>query len=650
MKKFLLSLLLVIGGVLFFNVSDVYAITELEAEKIKDAAGLTEDNRVESPEEMSNYYGTKCWCEVKEFSHSNMDLKRLYVNVGSGYQASDNFKGLNSTRYGGNPNVDENIQVFDIDGVPEFTDNWLWNTDDLTKFLINKEGINYTTSGFNTSDFNGFDNNDAYFSGYYVYIRSTGKDGVYGDFKITYNPSSGSPIEGFCKYSVMSDYKGAKFDEESQTFFNQHNMGIVTMKQQDMKGSSPYWRINSCNQCAFDLLIQNSGLIKDSKYQCTGLVFESGTKWKAYCDALKSAGACGKDISGGGVFVGATTKELDFFKDITGNTTWSHISANTSLDGNDIELVETSIVRWGNKDIKDMTKQEVATMLKVFYNNDYFCILGIKDKDSEGNDAKANGPTGYKGAHVVLFAGCKANEVFFNDSSHGRITSYTNDTTLYPDDSTPVRWMTAIKVNGASTKKICGGGSATITQKDKEVVESLGIPSSILEQKYENDELISSYCKLMETDLESILADVNRDNLTGDQLDSLNTWEDTIADSSKSGGVLYWIRVVTMWIGILLVVWAVLLYVGFWFDRANNFIDISVVTILTLGMLATSETDEEYTYGNKDSKGIKTINNKILLKICICSIIVGVLIISGLLYTIIAKLVFLVKGLISKGA
>lgn len=642
MKKFLLPLLLVIGGVLFFNVSDVYAMTELEVDKIIRHQGWDTDDYYKKDNE-SGLDGTNVdgYCIYEKGGKTYFVFKPSYS---SPIILKDD--GTNSYTFEGNTKY-----TFEINNESELGIDWWWSVEDV-EYYLNNNCTQYTlpdggapkASKLTNMPVNSHTLGTTYFNTFDLKLSNS-----------RFNYSLTEDANGYYlgNYTTLRDIRDAQLTVSGNgviEIFNKENMGVVVMKQQDMKGSSPYWRFNSCNQCAFDLLIQNSGLIKDSKYQCTGLVSESNANWKAYCDALKSADACGSDISGGGVFVGATTSELDFFKDLTGNSTWSHISANTSLDGNDVELVETSIVKWGNKDIKDMTKQEVATMLKVFYNNDYFCILGIKDKDSKGEDAKANGPTGYKGAHVVLFAGCKANEVFFNDSSHGRITSYTNDTTLYPDDSTPVRWMTAIKVNGASTKKICGGGSAIITQKDKEVVESLGIPSSILEQKYENDELISSYCKLMETDLESILADVNRDNLTGDQLDSLNTWEDTIADSSKSGGVLYWIRVVTMWIGILLVVWAVLLYVGFWFDRANNFIDISVVTILTLGMLATSETDEEYTYGNKDSKGIKTINNKILLKICICSIIVGVLIISGLLYTIIAKLVFLVKGLISKGA
>lgn len=164
---------------------------------------------------------------------------------------------------------------------------------------------------------------------------------------------------------------------------------------------------------------------------------------------------------------------------------------------------------------------------------------------------------------------------------------------------------------------------------------------------YWTEQQISSFTKLNETNIANILNSVSKDNLTGDQLDSLNTWEDIINDDAKQGGILYWIRVLVMWLGILMVVWSVLLYVGFWFDRANNFLDFSIVTILTIGKLTTSVTDEESTFGKKDVKGVKTLSSRQVTIICLCCIGVGVLIISGIFYRLIAGLVNWVQLLIS---
>lgn len=662
MKKFLFSLFLVTFGFLFFNVDDVYAMTTLELEKFKDTAGFDESNQKSSLSEMSDSCSVKCWCLIEEtytLKGESYTQQVFYYNVGLGDRGDiNNFK---ITGNSAGPPI-SSYGKFVLDGIPELTEKWKWTDVDIQKYLLDKGYCRViASSGQDGSNAHHWvSTNNFYYDSFGTLHIQMNKQSNWG-MSVTRLSVSGTSLykntgvsgkEGtsVVAYNLASSFKGATMDE-SGSLFNQLNMGKVKMKQSDMGGSSPYWRQSSCNQCAFDLLVQNSGLITDSKYQCSGLVRESDTAWKAYCDALKNSVAWNGDISSAnGIYAHSLANELDFFKGLTDSANWSSISG-TSLDSTELEMSDQYIVKWGSKALTDMTKDEVSAMLKAFYNNDYFVILGIRDKDSSGNAANANGPAEYRGAHVVLFAGCKNREVFFNDSSHGKITSYTNDKDLYPDDSTPIRWMYAIKVNNGSvsTKSICGGGSVAINSTDKKAVENLGVSPSVLEKTIDSDSLIASYCKLMEADLESVLDGVNRDNLTGDQLDSLHTWEELNADSSRQGGVLYWIRVVIMWMGIALIIWAVLLYVSFWFDRANNFIDISFVTILTLGKLTTSDTDEEYTYGDKDSKGIKTINSRILTKICILSILVGVLIVSGTLYSLIAKLVNIVTSFISKG-
>jgi hypothetical protein len=447
-------------------------------------------------------------------------------------------------------------------------------------------------------------------------------------------------------YTLRRNIRNSQFTVKSDgtvEYFNSKNMGYFTMKQESITGADG--RVQSCNQCAFDLLIQNSQKIINKDMQCSGTLTDPKNKnWVAYNAQAKTLGSyTGSHSDGNGVLAYSASKQVQVFKEFTG-LTWTCITGKGNVgddeydvSGSDVDM----IVKFGGKDIKDMTKEELRLMFKVFYNNDYFVVMGIRE-------GKANGPadTAYKGGHVVLFAGCDADSIYINDSSPGAVKNFTSDDS-YKDS--PVRWISVVKCSDVSTKSICGGGDVKITTNDRIAAESLGIEPSILEKSIDNEALISSYCKLMESDLESVLDGVNRDNLTGDQLDSLKTWEDINADSSKKGGVLYWIRLIMMWLGIALVVWAVLLYVSFWFDRANNFIDISFVTVLTLGKLTTSETDEEYTFGDKNSKGIKTINSRILTKICVLSIVVGALIISGTLYTLIAKLVNFVMTLIAKG-
>lgn len=647
MKKFLFSLFLVTFGFLFFNVNDVYAMTELEMEKVKDMYNFDDTHKKSSIDEL-NKYASFGWCIANEPILSNagtqIGTKKFFCfSPGTTYKVSS---GISFNSHGSSPSSTTTYYYkYELDGNCEFNSFWEWTVSDVQTFIVDK-GL--TLYRVNSGIFVSLKSDSCYINNLNVYVCS--KNGIYGTFKGSVKSEHGTgEAQNISTYRLSDSAKGSKVDYETGEMFNQNNMGKVVMSQSTMTGASPYWRKSSCNQCAYDLLVQNSMLIKDTNLQCSGKIAEYNSSWKAYCDAYRNSVAWYGDIPDEtGVYANSVANELDFFKGLTG-VEWSYIKApstgSASIDGTDLDIKkEALIVKWGNKELKSMTKDELLAMLSVFYNQDYFCILGIK----EGN---ANGPDGYRGGHVVLFAGCKTDDFYVNDSSHADVISF-YDESKYPASSTPVMWMAAVKADGGkvSTKTICGAGDAELSSTTKEHLSNmLQVPVSSLEKVIENDGEIASYCKLMETDLEAILDGVNRDNLTGDQLDSLNTWEDLIADSSKQGGILYWIRIIVMWMGIALIVWAVLLYVSFWFDRANNFIDISFVTILTLGKLTTSDTDEEYTYGDKESKGIKTINSRILTKICVLSILVGVLVVSGALYTLISKLVYFVMSLISKG-
>ena len=101
--------------------------------------------------------------------------------------------------------------------------------------------------------------------------------------------------------------------------------------------------------------------------------------------------------------------------------------------------------------------------------------------------------------------------------------------------------------------------------------------------------------------------------------------------------------------GILLMVWCVLIYLAYWFDRINNLFDFDLLVILTLGKLRISETEEDCTFSlaslTKET-GIRTVNHRAILGICITGIAFGVIVISGYLYRAISALVFKVLELL----
>ena len=162
------------------------------------------------------------------------------------------------------------------------------------------------------------------------------------------------------------------------------------------------------------------------------------------------------------------------------------------------------------------------------------------------------------------------------------------------------------------------------------------------------DEL-SSFCKLTETDIESILDDAKRENLKQDDLSNLIDWENNLEQDKNEDGWISLLRKLVMFIGIVFTVWIMLIYLAYWFDRLNNFFYLDLLSILTFGQLHMSDTEEECTFHIKDmgKGGTKTVNHRAILFICIVGVAFGTLLISGVFYGLIAKLVNTVLGWLS---
>ena len=92
-------------------------------------------------------------------------------------------------------------------------------------------------------------------------------------------------------------------------------------------------------------------------------------------------------------------------------------------------------------------------------------------------------------------------------------------------------------------------------------------------------------------------------------------------------------------------IWVILIYLAYWFDRINNFVDLDLVGIFTLGKLRVSDTVDDFTFkvSALNLSGKKTENHRAILFLCITVILFGVLIISGSLYKLLQ--VFVLKVL-----
>lgn len=145
---------------------------------------------------------------------------------------------------------------------------------------------------------------------------------------------------------------------------------------------------------------------------------------------------------------------------------------------------------------------------------------------------------------------------------------------------------------------------------------------------------------------DSITEFIKDEDLSKDQLKSVSDWKNNI-DYENDDVLLKFIRVIVMFLGICFIVWIVLIYLCYWMDRINNFVDIDFLPIVTGGRLRVSPEEFECTFNPKEFIGKKepqTVNHRTTLMICGIGLFFGVLVISGRLYDLIN---FLVRKLLS---
>lgn len=137
------------------------------------------------------------------------------------------------------------------------------------------------------------------------------------------------------------------------------------------------------------------------------------------------------------------------------------------------------------------------------------------------------------------------------------------------------------------------------------------------------------------------------DSLNQSDLSSLSNWKLSVESKGLKANIIKFLRMLTVTVGILITIWMILIYLGFWFDRLNNIWDLDLVGVFTLGKLHTAIEDSDATFSlhNRAGKQV-TVSHMNIVMICLLGIIFGVLIISGTFYKMIACLVNFVLRLL----
>ena len=159
---------------------------------------------------------------------------------------------------------------------------------------------------------------------------------------------------------------------------------------------------------------------------------------------------------------------------------------------------------------------------------------------------------------------------------------------------------------------------------------------------YTADELSQS-CSGFETNVESeLLALADRSYMTNKELYNLVAWENQVETTSFENTLVLMGRKLTLWIGILILVWSVLFYLAYWFDRVNTMFYIDLLGILSLKRLQATDAAENSTYNlSKEelgNKNVRIVAHRDVIKISIIGITLGTMFVTGTIFKILHSL------------
>lgn len=131
--------------------------------------------------------------------------------------------------------------------------------------------------------------------------------------------------------------------------------------------------------------------------------------------------------------------------------------------------------------------------------------------------------------------------------------------------------------------------------------------------------------------IDSPLTMPRADMMTVNEQTQVAKWSENI-DNNKTTAVS-WLRTLIAFLGIMITIYSLLIYLAYWLDRVNNIIPVWLLPILTFKHLVVSP-DETSSF-NPEVEGEKAVIHKDVIKIVIIGCTLGVLLMTGQMYKII---------------
>lgn len=162
---------------------------------------------------------------------------------------------------------------------------------------------------------------------------------------------------------------------------------------------------------------------------------------------------------------------------------------------------------------------------------------------------------------------------------------------------------------------------------------------------------LQSFCALTETNIDDVLvAYAKIEDMRQADLESLVDWQRNNRSQKDEHGYIQMLRWTVVFVGIMLICWASLVYLAFWFDYINSFFYLDLLALITFGQLHICAVGDKPTF--KTAKDLKekhkTVSHFQVMCICLTAIAFGVFLVSGTFYTWIQHFVNLILGVVKK--
>ena len=152
-----------------------------------------------------------------------------------------------------------------------------------------------------------------------------------------------------------------------------------------------------------------------------------------------------------------------------------------------------------------------------------------------------------------------------------------------------------------------------------------------------SEEMLSSYKKLAQLNIaDEFLKDAGRDSLGQESVTNISNWERNTREEILPIRIL---RTCIQFFGIVMTIWGILIYIAYWFDYLNNFVNFDIMGKISFGKLHCAPDESLSNFQMSTTRESARLGHRDVLKISIIAILTGVLIMSGLLYNFIAKIV-----------